>query len=40
MLRTIRLGSCISVQGILISKLPCGRLRISDGKNTFEGFPV
>ncbi|MEM9049588.1 MAG: hypothetical protein AAGC92_12820 [Pseudomonadota bacterium] len=37
MIGTILLGSCVSVQGDVISKLPGGRLRISVGNKVFTG---
>jgi hypothetical protein len=40
MLRTISIGSCVSVQGQFVSQLADGKIIISlDGK-TFVGFPV
>ncbi|WP_199221290.1 hypothetical protein [Maritimibacter sp. 55A14] len=40
MLRTIRLGSCVSVQGTLIRTLENGKLLVRVGERLFEGFPV
>ncbi|ETX27795.1 hypothetical protein [Roseivivax isoporae] len=40
MLRTIILGSCVSVQGILERTLPDGRIAIRVGKKLFVGLPV
>jgi len=40
MLRTITLGSCVSVQGTLVTKLDNGKIRIRVGEKTYEGFPV
>ncbi len=40
MLRTITIGSCVSVQGVLVSKLSNGKIRIRVGEKTYEGFPV
>ncbi|MEL6233201.1 MAG: hypothetical protein AAFR46_02215 [Pseudomonadota bacterium] len=37
MIGTILIGSCVSVQGEVISKLPGGRLRISVGEKVFTG---
>lgn len=37
MIGTIVIGSCVSVQGDVISKLPGGRLRISVGDKVFTG---
>lgn len=40
MLRTIALGTCVSVQGLLVSKLADGKIVVRvDGKN-FVGYPV
>lgn len=40
MLRTITLGSCVSVQGIVVSQKPDGRLEIRVDEKTFVGVPV
>ncbi len=40
MLRTIMLGSCVSVQGILEQILPDGRMSVRVGKRVFTGLPV
>lgn len=40
MLKTIILGSCVSVQGILEKKLPDGRVIIRVGDRLFTGSPV
>ena len=40
MLKTIILGSCVSVQGILEKKLPDGRVMIRVGNRIFTGNPV
>lgn len=40
MLRTIVLGSCVSVQGLLVKTLENGKVIISVGNRTFEGIPV
>ncbi|WP_277874169.1 hypothetical protein [Salipiger pallidus] len=40
MLRTIVLGSCVSVQGILEQKLPDGRIAVRVGTQVFTGTPV
>ena len=40
MLKTISLGSCISVQGTFIRALENGKIAVSVGKRVFEGFPV
>lgn len=40
MLRTIILGSAISVQGIFVRALPDGRIVVKVDKETFAGIPV
>ena len=40
MLRTIMIGSCISVQGIQVGESSDGRVTISVGDNRFVGYPV
>ncbi|MFD1340857.1 hypothetical protein ACFQ4E_00310 [Litorisediminicola beolgyonensis] len=40
MLRTIIMGSCVSVQGILEKTLPDGRLVVRVGQRLFTGLPV
>ena len=40
MLRTIILGSCVSVQGILERTLPDGRISVRVGEQLFTGLPV
>lgn len=40
MLRTITVGSCISVQGTFVEALANGRIVVRVGKRTFEGLPV
>ncbi|EAU48112.1 MULTISPECIES: hypothetical protein [Salipiger] len=40
MLRTIILGSCVSVQGILEKSLPDGRIAVRVGNQVFTGNPV
>ena len=40
MLRTIRLGSCVQVQGIFVKLLPDGRVQVRDGDRVFAGQPV
>ena len=40
MLRTITLGSAISVQGMFVRTLPDGRVVVQVDKNTFAGVPV
>lgn len=40
MLRTITLGSCVSVQGLLVRSLDNGRIVIRVGERIYEGAPV
>lgn len=40
MLRTIILGSCVSVQGIYVRTLPDGRVLVRVGSREFAGMPV
>ncbi|EPX82356.1 hypothetical protein [Salipiger mucosus] len=40
MLRTIVLGSCVSVQGLLENTLPDGRIAVRVGTQLFTGHPV
>lgn len=40
MLRTITLGSCVSVQGTFVRALPDGRITVRVGDNVFSGNPV
>ncbi|WP_353471200.1 hypothetical protein PVT71_07635 [Salipiger sp. H15] len=40
MLRTIIMGSCISVQGFLEKTLPDGRIVVRVGQQVFTGRPV
>jgi hypothetical protein len=40
MLTTIRLGSCISVQGDLVAQLPTGEFLVRDGSKLYRGRPV
>jgi hypothetical protein len=40
MIRTILLGSCVSVQGIFVRKLSNGRIVVRVGDRTYEGVPV
>jgi hypothetical protein len=40
MLRTITLGSCVSVQGLLVKKLDNGKIVIRVGDRIYEGMPV
>ncbi|WP_283254899.1 hypothetical protein [Marivita sp. GX14005] len=40
MLKTIVIGSCMSVQGVLEKTLPDGRIAIRVGDRIFTGAPV
>jgi hypothetical protein len=40
MLRTITIGSCVSVQGLLVGQLADGRLIVKVDEKTFVGHPV
>lgn len=40
MVRTITLGSCVSVQGILVRTLDNGKLVVRVGERIFTGVPV
>ena len=40
MLRTISLGSCVSVQGLLVGHQADGRIIVRVDEKTFVGFPV
>jgi len=40
MVKTITLGSCVSVQGTFIRKLANGKIVVRVGDRVFSGFPV
>lgn len=40
MLRTITLGSCVSVQGTFIKSMPDGRIAVQVGKTVYAGKPI
>ncbi|SFO94454.1 hypothetical protein [Tranquillimonas alkanivorans] len=40
MLKTITIGSCVSVQGLLVRALEDGRIVVRVGQRMFTGFPV
>ena len=40
MLRTIKLGSCVSVQGIFVKDMPDGRIVVKVDEDTYAGKPV
>ena len=39
-LRTITLGSCVSVQGVVVGQLADGKLMVKVDEKTFVGYPV
>ncbi len=40
MIRTIELGTCVSVQGVFVRALTDGRIVIRTDSREFAGFPV
>ncbi|WP_299563121.1 hypothetical protein [uncultured Sulfitobacter sp.] len=40
MLRTITLGSCVSVQGTFVEAMPDGRITVKVDSTTYSGVPV
>jgi hypothetical protein len=40
MLRTITIGSCVSIQGLLVRQLSDGKIVVKVDDQTFTGFPV
>lgn len=40
MLRTISLGSCVSVQGLLVAQLADGKIVVRVDEKDFVGYPV
>ncbi len=40
MLRTIIIGSCVSIQGIFMRKLANGKIAVRVGSRVYEGYPV
>lgn len=40
MLRTISVGSCVSVQGTFVRLLPDGRIAVKVGDIVYEGRPI
>lgn len=40
MLRTITMGSCVSVQGLLVGQMSDGRIAVKVDEKTFVGYPV
>lgn len=40
MIKTIVIGSCVSVQGVFVRALADGRIAVRDGDKTYHGRPV
>ena len=40
MLRTITVGSCVSIQGTFVRALPNGKIVVRVGNSVFQGDPV
>lgn len=40
MLRTITVGSCVSIQGLLVGQLADGKIMVKVDEKTFVGYPV
>lgn len=40
MLRTITMGTCVSVQGIFVRALPNGKVQVRVGDQVFSGTPI
>ncbi|MFZ1468961.1 MAG: hypothetical protein WAT09_08260 [Paracoccaceae bacterium] len=40
MLRTISIGSCVSVQGVVVGQTPDGKLMVRVDEKTYIGTPV
>ncbi len=40
MLKTIIMGSCVSVQGVFVQAFADGRISVRVGSRIFRGFPV
>jgi hypothetical protein len=40
MLKTILLGSCVSVQGVFVQAFADGRIAVRVGTKIFQGYPV
>ncbi|MFC2967013.1 hypothetical protein [Acidimangrovimonas pyrenivorans] len=40
MLRTITLGSCVSVQGTFVRNMANGKIAVRVGDKTFVGYPI
>jgi hypothetical protein len=40
MIRTISIGSCVSIQGLFVSQLSDGKIVVKVDEKTFIGYPV
>ncbi len=40
MLRTIQIGTCVSVQGFFVRQLDDGRVVVRVDDKTYKGFPI
>jgi hypothetical protein len=40
MLRTITVGSCVSIQGLLVAQMADGKIMVKVDERTFVGHPV
>ena len=40
MLRTITVGSCVSIQGLLVGQMADGKFMVKVDERTFVGYPV
>jgi hypothetical protein len=40
MLRTITVGSCVSVQGLLVAQMADGKIAVKVDEKTFVGYPI
>ena len=39
-MRTIMIGTCVSVQGMFVRALPNGKILVRVGDNMFAGHPI
>ena len=40
MLRTISVGSCVSIQGLLVGQMADGKIMVKVDEKTFVGYPI
>ncbi len=40
MLRTISVGSCVSIQGLLVGQMNDGKIMVKVDEKTYVGYPV